>query len=1035
MWRHASVAAVVAVFQVCSSATPALLAQVATAAISGTVHDQTGAVLPGATITVRNVDTGLTREIETTDAEGRYRMLELSVGQYEVRAELQGFQTGVRRGIELTLGREAVVDFSLSIGDLTEEVVVTGEAPLVDMSGGSLGGVVNEQSIRELPLNGRDLSQLMTLEPGVVQVRRGSSGATGGFGARMSFAGARPDMVGWLLDGSDVNSTYKTGPAGAAGVQLGVEAVQEFRVMTSSYSAEYGTVAGGVVNSVTKSGTNQLHGSAFEFHRNSKLDARNFFDVSDSPPPFRRNQFGVSIGGPIIPNRAFFFGVYEGLREKLGATKIATVPTMAARQGIVPGRPPIAIHPSVTPLLNLLPAPNGRDFGNGTAESVKSTSDPTAENFATIRVDHSAGNNTLSSRFTMSRANRSEEDALGLLDSPSRTRRWNLSTELSTILSSRWLNKLRVAYNRSNDEDTFDALQDLSAMIRTPFPYPGTFSVPSITALGPNVTRPALFQNEQYEFADDVTYSSGNHTTKFGMLFRPIRQFTNQETRAGGRWTFASFEDFLAGNVNVFDAVLQGTDGIRNFRQNLFGVYAQESWRLHERLTINVGLRYEFVNGPREIDGKSGWVRQASDPEATIGPPFDPPMTNFAPRASFAWDPLGDGKTSVRGGVGLFYDLLLPRYWTSQSTKQPPFLRRGELRNAPMENSYEALISQGVPIRDEIWTLDYDIDTPYLMQFNFNLQRQLADELMVQVGYSGSRGMHLVRAGEANSAIPAILPDGQKFFPAGSVRRNPNFASDRRSVADSQSFYHALMIGLTKRFAGGSQLQGSYTWAKSIDEGSSTIAGALGASGAYLSIDFYDRRRNRGLSLFDVRHNFVVNYVWQLPGHDLTGAKGALLGGWQLGGVWTLQSGLAQTPNLSFTNSRNAATNNRFEVPNLKSGASNNPVLGGPERYFDASVFELAPAGFFGNLGRNTLIGPGLATVDASLVKNVRGMFESSAIQIRFEVFNLLNRTNFGLPAVESVVLRTGEPNPAAGRITSTSSTARQMQIGVKVLW
>ena len=423
-----------------------LHAQDTTATIAGGVRDQSGGMLPGVTVTARNLGTGAART-EVTSAEGLYRLRNLPLGAYEVRAELAGFQTSVRRGIELTVGREAIVDLVMGVGDLAEEIVVTGEAPLVDTSSGTLGGLVTREKIEQLPLNGRDLTQLMTLESGVTMIRRGSQDATAGFGAKMSISGARPDMVGWLLDGTDIQNTFKTGPAGAAGVQLGVEAVQEFRVLSNSYTAEYGTVGGGVVNTVTKSGTNSLRGSLFEFHRNSALDSKNFFDVTNDPPDFVRNQFGASLGGPLVKNRTFFFATYEGLRQRLGVTRFGSVPTADARRGVLPTQT-VTVHPAVVPLLDLLPLPNGKDNGNGTGEYITVQEDPTTQHYFTGRVDHSfSGNHTAFLRFTSDRGEASDSDDINIIASPMRSERQWVTLEQSSVLTSRWLNKLRLGYN------------------------------------------------------------------------------------------------------------------------------------------------------------------------------------------------------------------------------------------------------------------------------------------------------------------------------------------------------------------------------------------------------------------------------------------------------------------------------------------------------------------------------------------------------------------------------------------------------------
>ncbi len=1006
-------------------------AQDTTATISGTVRDQTGAVVPGVTVTTKNVGTNAERT-EPTDTAGRYRIRSLPVGNYEVRAELSGFQTSVRRGIELTVGREAVVDFAVQAGDISETVVVTGEAPLVDTTSGALGGLVTREKIDQLPLNGRDLTQLMTLEGGVTLIRAGSQDASAGFGTKMSISGARPDMVGWLLDGTDVQTTLKTGPAGAAGVQLGVEAVQEFRVLTNSYSAEYGTVGGGTVNSVTKSGTNDLHGSAFEFVRDSSLDAKNFFD--EEKAPFRRSQFGGSIGGPVIKNRTFFFATYEGLRQTLGTTTEAVVPNANARRGIIPGVAPISVNPAVVPVLAMFPLPNGEDLGKGVGIFRRTQQNPTTENYFTGRLDHAFSDSFhLFGRFTYDHGKVESQDNLGVLSAPSETKRRWVTVEQTNVLGAHWLNKTRFGYSRSFDSDSVDPLVDVAAIMLTPFPYTANMAVSGLEGLGMAVTLPREYDLTQIELADDISFATGSHTFKMGVLYKRYAFVGNQQSRGGGQWRFNSLNDFLVGRVASFDAPMPDADVIRHFKQELFGTYLQDSYQFSKNMTLNAGLRYEFITVPVERDGKSAAVRYAMDTTSTLGPLFEnPSLRNFAPRVGVAWDPFGTGKSSVRGGVGVFYDQFLPNYWRSQAVRQPPFFSRGTLSNAPMANTYNAMVSSGTVPALDLTSMDFNPSTPTMVQFNGSLQRQISSSTVVEAGYSGSRGFHLVRAKEGDSAIPVILADGTKFYPVGAPKRNRTWGSDRRSVTDALSWYNSLLVSVRQRLSKGIQFQSSYTLGRSIDEASSTFQAALG--GSFLSIDPEDHTRNRGLSTFDIRHNLVTNVLWQVPyGGEGTTGLARVLGGWQVGGILTLQSGLPNTPIIGFNNSRDQSTRNLFEVPDLKPGASDNPVLGGYTKYFDPTVFQLAPAGTYGNLRRNTLIGPGVALIDANFSKSVpMGRFKA---QIRIELFNLLNRVNLGPPLVSPVLLADGSVNPAAGRISTTSTTARQAQLGLKLVW
>ena len=402
-----------------AAGTPTLLAQVTTAAIFGTVKDDSGAVLPGVSVTVRHVDTGKSRSM-VTDDEGRYNAPELDLGDYEVQAELSGFQTTVRSGITLTLGREAAVDMVLKVGEISEKIVVQGEASLVETTSATVAGLVDEKKIRDLPLNGRGFTNLALLTEGVVSPQAGGT-QVGAEGQRVSIGGTRTTQTAFMLDGTDLRNQWGGTPGSAAGVVLGVETVREFTVITGTASAEYGGFSGGVVNAVTRSGTNEFHGSLFEFHRNSALDARNFFDAGSNPPGFVRNQFGFSLGGPIVREKTFFFGNYEGLRDRLTTTNRSTVPNADAHRGILPAAQGgnIGVAPSVKPYLDTYPLPNGTVFNDGTGELILPNWQPTNQNYTMAKVDHQLGAaDSIFVRYTADKGVRSNAGTFNLFRHP-----------------------------------------------------------------------------------------------------------------------------------------------------------------------------------------------------------------------------------------------------------------------------------------------------------------------------------------------------------------------------------------------------------------------------------------------------------------------------------------------------------------------------------------------------------------------------------------------------------------------------------------
>lgn len=1014
-------------------------AQVTTATILGTVKDTTGAVIPGASIAIKNLDTGMTRTL-VTDDQGRYHAPNLSLGNYEVQASLAGFQTEVRSGVVLTVGREAVVDFTLKVGEITEKVMVLGEAPLVETTKSGIAGLVESKQIKDLPLNGRDFIQLSTLHAGVVSVRTGDSNQSRGFGVKLSIGGARPSQNRFLLDGSDINDTAGATPGSAAGVMLGVDTLREFQVLTNAYSAEYGKSAGGVVIAVTRAGTNEFHGTAFEFHRNDNLDARNFFDRGD-PPEFKRNQFGFSFGGPIAKDRSFFFGSYEGLRERLGVTRIARVPDLSVRNSP-------RISPIIAPYLNLYPLPNGRSFGRGIAEFITTESDATNEDFATVRVDHKfSDSNNLFGRYSFDDAERTRPDSMQLFVNSQSSRYHYLTVEDTHIFSPRLLNTARFAYNRNTTGDINITTREIdrSLFFVPSHPQFGGIVVAGLTELsgGGSGFSPRIFRNINVDVLESITYTLGSHSLKIGFGLTRYHNNNDAPFRPGGRYQFDSIDDLLQARASRLESMVPGvSDPLRKWRQWLFGMYVQDDWKATPHLTINLGLRYEFITVPEEADGKSANLRNVPfSTESTVGPPFDnPSLKNFAPRIGFAWSPGDDGRLAIRAGFGIFYDQILSQYMILAGSRVPPFWVQANPRNPSFPDFITKVSLKDIDPRVD--TLPFDIDQPYRLQYNLSIQKQFGGDLVFSAGYIGSRGIHLTRAvADANANVPQGFVNGRLFWPTTRRRLNPVWSTIRYRPTDGNSFYNSFIAGVIKRFSRGVQFQASYTFGRSVDD-SSAVFNEEEFRNTIPVANIFDRTAERGLSDFHVAHNFIANYLWELPlgrarrwGGNLSGAAGWLVSGWQLSGILNIASGTPFTPVLSFDRARaGAGRAGGGQRPDLISG-SNNPVLGGPDRYFDASGFGLPPAGFLGNLGRNTVIGPGLVSFDLSLFKNSR-LGENKNLQFRAEFFNLFNRANFDIPDEPArQVFSAAGPIPGAGRITRTLTAARQIQFGIKFIF
>lgn len=550
------------------------LAQTTSATISGTATDETGGVLPGVTVSVENVATGLTRTT-VSDDEGRFTVLQLVPGDYQVQGELIGFQTAVRTGITLTVGRSAIVDLTLQVGEITDRVTVTGEAPLVETSTAALSGLVAETQIKELPLNGRNFVQLSLLEPGATHARTASQGSLTGGGLKMSFNGSRPSFNNFIMDGTSINSVDSQAVGGSSGIAMGVETIREFQVITSNFSAEFGRAGGGIVNVVTKSGTNEVHGSVFYFHRNDNLDATNYFTNRSNleKPEFKRNQFGMSLGGPIIKDKTFIFGGYEGLREGLGRTFISNTWTPEAKLGVFPDET-VPVEPEVLPYLDLWPdpTPGGRDFGDGRAEFLRSDSNVTEQDFYQVRVDHVlSDSDSLFGRYTIDDSVAAFPTGLNLWKTLQTVRSQYVTIEEKKIFSPTLLNVFRVGYNRTAKqyiEEALDSRVSDPALWFIPNP-----AVPGLGGLGVNgLTEPGGIRNFPRQRLDNVfigqdtvNYSAGIHSLKIGGEVQRIHTNANDTNNGKGVYQFPNPKAFFAISTNE----LAGSNGRFGFSPRL----------------------------------------------------------------------------------------------------------------------------------------------------------------------------------------------------------------------------------------------------------------------------------------------------------------------------------------------------------------------------------------------------------------------------------------------------------------------------------
>jgi hypothetical protein len=1007
--------------------------------ISGTVTDPSGAALPGATVQVKNVSTGVIRTV-TTNEVGRYRVPDLLVGQYEVQATLSGFRTVVESAIPLTVGSERLVNFSLPIGQAQETVTVESQIAQVDTTSAAVATLVEAKQISDLPLNGRNYTQLIALAPGVLQTPPTFPSGFYGRGADYSVSGSRPEGQAFLLDNTNVQNFWNHGPGSAVlGTTLGVDAIAEFSAQTNTYSAQFGG-SGAAVNAVTKSGTNNFHGTLFEYLRNSALDARAFYD-GPQLPSFKRNQFGASLGGPIKKDKAFFFFNYEGLRNRQGLTQIATVPDADARNGILPGLAPITVSPQIKQLLDYYPLPT-IPVGGGVGQVPQVGTQKGDEDYLLGRVDYTASpKDSLFARYVNDRALFKDPfsgSIIKLWPETHHTGNHYATLEERRIISSSIVNLARISFVRTREGSDLDS--NLPGLTFFPGRKNGTINITGLSPLGSSIFLPFLFVQNKYGGGDDVNWTHGSHNIRFGGDIQRVQSNVNAPGWLGGQFVFNSLATFLSASPFLFFGPLPDkSDGYRDFREVDINGYFQDDWKVRSNLTLNLGLRYEFVTNPTTDKHPLNTItdyKTAKDftpvPNVFLN---NPSLRNFDPRFGFAYDPFRDHKTSIRGGFGIFHNPIAPRTYASAYYFNPPYSFTVQVFPSFPFPSFLA------PLPSQSNAVNYDTpSTPYQMQWNLNIQRQLFEATILTVGYVGSRGVHLFYQRDQNPPIPTTGSDGNPVFATlgqfgitTNPRINPAIGPYNGAEPGANSSYHSLQANLNRRFSHNVQGQVSYTWSHCIDTSSNTY----GLEGGFPAMNPYNVSLDRGNCLFDRRQSLAVSSLVALPfngkfkGHQL-------VEGWQLSGIGTVRTGSPFTVGVGFDQAGLGAAfvNNR---PILNPGRTvENIKTGTLDHWFDPTAFSLPPVGELGNVGRNTLVGPGFWDIDFSAMKNTK-IKESVNLQFRAEMFNVFNHANWGLPNAQVFVQTPGTGggtyNPIAGRITTLASPMRQIQFALKLIF
>jgi len=1032
-------------------------AQAVRATVLGTVTDRTGAVLPGATVNVTSTETGL---VQTTvgDSQGHYTVTNLLPATYDIEASLSGFQTVLRRGVRLVVGSESVVDFTLGPSGVQETVTVTADVPVVETVSVALGTVIEQKQIAELPLIDRSYSRLIALAPGANEVPPATAGGQFQqfFGRQPQYtvSGARPEGQVFLMDNTNVQNYWNRGSgSGQLGTTLGVEAIAEYQVLTNTYSAQFGG-NGAAINAITKSGTNQWHGSVFEYFRDDGLDASNYFDklLARPDPTFQKNQFGGSSGGPLVKGKAFYFVTYEGLRQTVGQTQAITVPDANARNGIINGVN-VGVNPAMAPVLQLFPLPTRQtpaQAAQGIGRVDVTNESPGHEDYFVGRFDYTitpAANLFL--RYTMDRASVFEPNSgspIPLWNSDDDTSNHYVTAELRQAVKPTMANTVRFGVTRTKEEATRTDL-DNGLLIFFPGRQSGAVNPGSgVVGVGGNQVLPFTQRQTRYIVGDDLVWTGAGHSVTLGAEFERQLTFVNLPLFGDGSWTFPSLTAFLQNQPSLFLGALPGaTDAARNIDEWRLTSYAQDQWRLGNRWTLNLGLRYD----PRAIptlDKAAALVDLAQSTGFTpITEAFsrNPTLHNWEPRVGVAFDPFADRKMSIRAGYGIFHSPITANRFGPAYALNPPFALGAQVRLPfppfpvfPTPNPSASQISQSQ-------ALDYDMqDSPRLHQWNVNVQREILRSTSVTVAYVGSRGDHLQRQRDTNPVMPRTLPDGTVVYGTRSgaqtisnARVNPQFGALVSANSFARSDYDSLQAALNRRFSRDVQAQLSYTLSRCRDtsSGNSLFEGGTAATNPY------DEGYDYGPCQIDRTHNLRASAIYQLPF-----TANAFVSGWQLSAIVSAVSGAPFTPLVGFDQS--GLQTGGTQRPNLAAGRSLEEAVTGGQldtvcgcivNYFDPAFFTLPAAGTLGTgVGRDSLRAPGLLTVDFAVSKNVN-FGNGSYLQFRAEVFNLFDRVNYG-PPNPAIFIATADGaaayNPNAGQMTS-AGPPRQVQLGVKLVF
>ena len=1026
-------------------------------ALWGNVTDASFADIPGATVVITNLETGTERKL-VTDESGRFSAPALPVGHYEIAASKSGFRTDRRTSINLVVGQREEVDLQLQVGDVRQTIEVPAFSTVVQLTTEDTSDLVGERQVKDLPLNGRSYDQLLTLNPGIVNYtsqRAGGNGASNSaVGNMFAVSGRRPQENLFLLNGveftsaSEINNT----PGGVSGQLLGVDAVREFSVVKDTYGAKYGKRPGAQINIVTANGTNAFHGAVYEFLRNSALDSRNYFDHGNIPR-FERNVFGASGGGPIVKDKSFFFANYEGFRQTLGLSDLTLVPDAASRAGAVA---------SVQPLLALWPAANGPEIltsigaPSGIAEAFSNPLQRIREDFGTARFDQVfSTNDTFAAVYTVddSEAHSPTSNPVSFVNISLREQVISLSE--THVFSPSVVNSATFGFSRGAFYFNSGTTVALPGWIHANQPV-GALVVGGGTTLngasqitngGTNAGSNLTAVRNLFSASDQLTLTHGKHLLSFGAWLQRVQANDVLIQDQYGQVSFSNLQSFLQGKVSTYTYAPSYTPlGWRSLES---AVFAEDAIHLKPSLELRVGFRAEFTNGWNEAHGRaSNYAFNQNGVIASLpvvgGSVFSDNHAKFlpAPRISLAWSPFASKKTVVRAGFGEYYALL--DNLSYRLDQNGPFNTVYAVKNIAFSSITPNATYPGSKVIPS--GVQPDLRTPTVESWSLKVEQQIALSTSVGVSYVGSHGYHELLSVDGNlpkptvcpaSPCPSNYPAGIIYYPTNAPLQNNAVWNTTHWFSQGISSYNGLEVDVNRRVGHGLQFRGVYTFSKALDDGDNMNTSVATNSPAFVANPL-DPKADYGRASFDVRHAGVLNATYDVSlakGQNSDGRAliGRIFGDWQVSAIETIQSGLPFTPQLSYNPSNDGDTRNPVR-PSLNPNFAGPVILGGSKQYFNPSAFIQPLPGTYGNVGRNTLEAAGLVSTDIAVARKF-SLSERLNLQFRAEIFNLFNHTNFNSPNPVVYAAPTGEPSPTAGVITSTATSSRQVQFGLKLLW